>query len=38
MIVAWPMLAGTGLFFAAFMRPALPGGGWFKVGGGEGVG
>jgi len=31
MIIAWPMLAVTGIFFALFMRPALPNGEWFQV-------
>ena len=31
MIIAWPLLAITGMFFAFFMRPALPNGEWFKV-------
>ena len=32
MVVAWPLLAFTGIFFAAWMRPALPNGRWFQVG------
>jgi hypothetical protein len=31
MIVAWPLLALCGIFFAAWMRPALPNGEWFQV-------
>ncbi len=31
MIIAWPLLALTGIFFALFMRPALPNGEWFQV-------
>ena len=31
MIIAWPVLAVTGIFFAAWMRPALPNGEWFQV-------
>lgn len=31
MLVAWPLLAFTGIFFAAWMRPALPNGQWFQV-------
>ena len=31
MIIAWPLLAVTAIFFALFMRPALPNGEWFKV-------
>ena len=33
MIVAWPMTAAVGVFFSAFMKPALQGGKWFQVGG-----
>ena len=32
MIVAWPMIAGVGVFFSAFMKTALQGGVWFQVG------
>jgi len=32
MIIAWPVLAVTAIFFALFMRPALPNGEWFQVG------
>ncbi len=32
MIVAWPLLAVCGIFFASWMRPALPNGEWFQVG------
>ena len=31
MIIAWPLLAITAIFFALFMRPALPNGEWFLV-------
>ena len=31
MIVAWPLLALCGIFFASWMRPALPNGEWFQV-------
>ncbi len=31
MIIAWPLLATIGIFFATFMRPALPNGEWFQV-------
>ena len=31
MILAWPMLALTAIFFATWMRPALPNGEWFQV-------
>ena len=31
MIIAWPLLAVTAIFFAAWMRPALPNGEWFQV-------
>ncbi len=31
MIIAWPLLAGIAIFFAMFMRPALPNGEWFQV-------
>ena len=31
MIVAWSLLATTGIVFAACMRPALPNGEWFQV-------
>ena len=31
MLIAWPLLAISGIFFAAWMRPALPNGGWFQV-------
>ena len=30
MLLAWPLLASTGIFLAAFMRPALPEGRWFQ--------
>ena len=31
MIVAWPLFGVTGIFFASWMRPALPKGQWFQV-------
>ena len=31
MIIAWPLLAVCGIFFASWMRPALPKGQWFQV-------
>ena len=31
MIVTWPVLAVTGIFFAAWMKPALPKAEWFQV-------
>ena len=31
MIIAWPIMAVTAIFFAAWMRPALPNGEWFQV-------
>lgn len=31
MLIAWPLLGSTGIFFAAYMRMALPGGEWFQV-------
>lgn len=31
MIIAWPLLAKCGIFFASWMRPALPNGEWFQV-------
>ena len=31
MMIAWPILASTGIFFASFMRQALPNGEWFQV-------
>ena len=31
MIIAWPLLALCGIFFASWMRPALPNGEWFQV-------
>ena len=33
MLVAWPVLAFTAIFFAAWMKQALPNGEWFQVGG-----
>ena len=32
MLIAWPLLGVSGIFFAAWMRPALPKGQWFQVG------
>ena len=31
MIIAWPFLAVIGIFFASYMRAALPNGEWFQV-------
>lgn len=31
MTIAWPILAVTGIFFAAWMKPALPNGEWFQA-------
>lgn len=31
MLVAWPMLATVAIFFASWMKPALPKGAWFQV-------
>ena len=31
MLVAWPLLAFVAIFFAAWMKPALPNGQWFQV-------
>ena len=31
MLVTWPLLVVTGIFFPVFMKPALPSGGWFQV-------
>ena len=31
MLVAWLLLANTAIFFASYMRPALPNGEWFQV-------
>ena len=31
MLIAWPMITLTGIFFAAWMKPALPNGEWFQV-------
>ena len=31
MLIAWPLLGATGIFFAAWMRPAMPNGQWFQV-------
>ena len=32
MLIAWPLLGVCGIFFASWMRQALPKGQWFKVG------
>ena len=31
MLIAWPILAFTAIFFAAWMKQALPNGEWFQV-------
>ena len=31
MMVAWPLLSFVAIFFAAWMKPALPSGQWFQV-------
>lgn len=31
MLVAWPLLSFIAIFFAAWMKPALPNGEWFQV-------
>lgn len=31
MLVAWPLLSFVAIFFAAWMKPALPNGQWFQV-------
>ena len=31
MILAWPILAFTAIFFAGWMKQALPNGEWFQV-------
>lgn len=31
MLIAWPLLAFTAIFFAAWMKQALPNGEWFLV-------
>jgi hypothetical protein len=31
MLIAWPLLASVGVFFAAGIRPVLPNGEWFQV-------
>lgn len=31
MLIAWPLMAVTAIFFAAWMRPALPNGEWFQI-------
>ena len=31
MLIAWPLFGVTGIFFASWMRPALPKGQWFQV-------
>ncbi len=31
MLIAWPLMAVTAIFFAAWMRPAMPNGEWFQI-------
>lgn len=31
MLIAWPLMAVMAIFFAAWMRPALPNGEWFQI-------
>lgn len=31
MLIAWPLLGISGIFFASWMKPALPKGRWFQV-------
>ena len=31
MLIAWPLMAVLAIFFAAWMRPALPNGEWFQI-------
>ena len=31
MLIAWPLFGMSGIFFAVWMRPALPKGQWFQV-------
>ena len=31
MTIAWPTLSAVGIFFASWMKPALPNGEWFQV-------
>ncbi len=31
MLITWPLLVVTAIFFPVFMKPALPSGGWFQV-------
>ena len=31
MLIAWLLLASTAIFFAMWMKPALPNGEWFQV-------
>ena len=31
MILSWPVLVVAAIFFAAWMKPALPNGEWFQV-------
>ena len=31
MILSWPLLVVAAIFFAAWMKPALPNGEWFQV-------
>ena len=33
MIISWPVLVVAAIFFAAWMKPALPNGEWFQVSG-----
>ena len=32
MLISWPILATGAIFFASWMKPALPNGEWFQVG------
>lgn len=31
MLISWPLLATNAIFFASWLKPALPNGGWFQV-------
>ena len=31
MLISWPVLASIAIFFASWMKPALPNGEWFQV-------
>ncbi|XP_064386742.1 putative ferric-chelate reductase 1 [Halichondria panicea] len=31
MLITWPLLVVTAIFFPVFMKPALPSGGWFQI-------